>query len=114
MDNEIPFDGKRMRVVSTANVGIVDQDTLFTFEQRGRAVSAHYQGGKVRLGYLIGLHSSSHLDFRYIQIDTDDHLDSGFSKCELHRLPDGRLRLLEHFQWESREGSGTNVFEEER
>jgi len=25
---------------------------------------------------------------------------------------DGRIRLLEHFQWESREGSGTNTFEE--
>jgi hypothetical protein len=30
----------------------------------------------------------------------------------LERLPEGRLRLIEQFQWLTRPGSGTNVFEE--
>jgi hypothetical protein len=32
--------------------------------------------------------------------------------CELLRLPDGRIRLTEHFSWDSREGSGSNVLEQ--
>ncbi len=32
--------------------------------------------------------------------------------CEISKTNDGRIGLLEHFQWESREGTGTNVFEE--
>jgi len=36
----------------------------------------------------------------------------GRSDCEIGALPDGRLRLVERFQWESRDGSGTNVLEE--
>ena len=43
-----------MRVVSTAEVGVVEGDTLFTFTQEGSVVSAHYSGGRVRLGYLVG------------------------------------------------------------
>jgi hypothetical protein len=36
----------------------------------------------------------------------------GRSVAEMSSLPDGRIRMLEHFQWESRAGSGTNVLEE--
>jgi len=101
-----------MRVVSTAEVGVVEGDTLFTFTQEGSVVSAHYSGGRVRLGYLVGFRSPAGLRFRYVQLDTEDRLDSGCSECEIGRTPDGKVRLLEHFQWDTREGSGTNLFEE--
>jgi hypothetical protein len=52
------------------------------------------------------------LQFRYSQVDMDGRIDGGYSTCEISRMEDGRIRLLEHFQWESREGTGTNVFEE--
>ena len=104
--------GKRMNVVSTASAGVVNHETIFTFTEEGDVVSAHYAGGKVRLGYLVGLRSGDTLAFRYAQIDTEGHLDGGESNCELALTPEGKLRLLEHFQWESREGVGTNIFEE--
>jgi hypothetical protein len=91
---------------------VVDADTLFTFAQDGKVVSAQYAGGKVRQGFLVGVLASGELWFRYAQLDVDGHLDGGSSRCEISRTPDGKLRLLEHFQWESREGSGTNIFEE--
>ena len=108
----ISLDGIRMRVISTAEVGVVEGDTLFTFTQEGSVVSAHYSGGRVRLGYLVGIRSPAGLRFRYVRLDTEDRLDSGCSECEIGRTPDGRVRLLEHFQWDTREGSGTNLFEE--
>jgi len=112
MDEIVSLNGKQMRVVSTAEVGVVNAETLFTFTQEGSVVSAHYSGGKVRLGHLVGIISSGILHFRYAQLDTEGRLDGGYSTCEISRTSDGRIRLLEHFQWESREGSGTNVFEE--
>ena len=39
-------------------------------------------------------------------------LDGGSSTCELLRDDQGRVNVVEHFQWESREGSGTNVIRE--
>jgi hypothetical protein len=111
---EPPFslDGIRMHVVTTAGTGVVNADTLFTFAQDGNAVSAEYAGGKVRKGFLVGVLASGELWFRYAQLDIEGHLDGGSSRCEISRGADGRLRLLEHFQWESRDGAGINVFEE--
>jgi len=45
-------------------------------------------------------------------VDNAGRLDSGYSTCEINRVKDGRIQLIEHFKWDSREGAGTNVFEE--
>ena len=112
MDKPISLDGIQMRVVSTAEGGEVNTETLFGFVQDGSVVSARYAGGKVQLGYLVGTISAEGVRFRYAQVDNDGRLDGGHSTCEISRMADGRIRLLEHFKWDSREGSGTNVFEE--
>ena len=103
-----------MRVVSTADKGVVAAETLFTFTEEGSLVSAHYCGGRVRLGHLVGIRSANELRFRYVQLDVDGRLDSGCSQCEIGSTRDGRVRILEHFSWDTREGSGTNIFEEIR
>jgi uncharacterized protein DUF6196 len=104
--------GVRMRAVVTGGAGEANADTLFTFAQQESTVSALYAGGTVRLGYLVGTLKSDRLEFRYAQVDRDGHVDGGHSVCDIARLADGRVRLVEHFQWESRVGSGTNVLEE--
>ena len=112
MEEPISLDGVRMHVVTTATVGVVNAETLFTFTQEGSVVSARYSGGKVRLGYLVGEISPKGLHFRYAQLDVDGNLDGGHSTCEVSRAHDGKIRLIEHFEWASREGSGANIFEE--
>lgn len=112
MDEPISLDGVRMHVVSTAPAGVVNADTYFTFAQRGSVVSAQYAGGKIELGFLVGVMSGESLQFRYAQLDTAGKLDGGSSTCEVSRTPEGKIRLVEHFQWETREGVGVNVFEE--
>ncbi len=108
----LSLDGLRMRVVSTAEGGEVNTETLFEFAQDGLVVSARYSGGKVQLGYLVGTIGEEELCFRYAQVDDSGRLDGGHSTCEIRRLADGRIQLLEHFTWDSRAGSGTNTFEE--
>lgn len=112
MGKLILLNGIKMSVASTADCGEVDSKTLFEFTQDGSVVSAKYTGGKVKLGYLVGTMDSDRLTFRYTQVDEDGRLDGGYSTCEVSRMADGRIRILEHFKWESREGTGTNVFEE--
>ncbi len=108
----LSLNGVRMRVVSTAEGGEVNTDTIFEFVQDGSIVSARYAGGKVQLGYLVGTMSADVLHFRYAQVDNSGRLDGGHSTCEIGRRANGRMQLIEHFVWDSREGSGTNVFEE--
>ncbi len=64
MEKPISLDGVRMRVVATAEAGEVNTETLFEFAQDGSVVSARYAGGKVRLGYLVGMISAEGLRFR--------------------------------------------------
>jgi hypothetical protein len=108
----VSLNGLRMRAVQTAGAGEVDADTLFTFTQVGSTVWAHYAGGAVQIGYLVGRLTTGQLTFRYCQVDRREEVHGGHSVCEIETLQDGRVRLREHFHWESRIGSGTNVLEE--
>jgi hypothetical protein len=101
-----------MRPVSSSGKGEISSDTLFTFSQRDNLVHARYSGGSVRLGVLVGTRSGNRLAWRYAQMDQAGRLDGGHALCELRSLADGRLALVEHFTWESRAGSGTNLLEQ--
>lgn len=105
--------GIRMRVVATAANGVVGADTVFVFQQRGRLVTASYAGGRIVAGFLAGRwEQDGRLFFRYAQVTVDESVESGRSFATLARTPMGKLRLEENFVWESKPGSGTNVFEE--
>lgn len=101
-----------MRVVQTAPNGIVGKDTVFHFSQVGDVVEAHYSGGRIATGYLVGMLEGDLLSFRFCQISDQVRIDGGASQGRLELLGDGRLRIVESFTWESRGGTGVNIFEE--
>jgi len=106
------LDGVCMATTATAALGVVDPDTRLTFYQLGSRVLGRYGGGRVVRGCLVGNLAATTLAFRYVQIEASGEVHAGRSHCDLEYRSDGRLRLLEHFTWETREGSGTNVFEQ--
>jgi hypothetical protein len=112
MTSALSLNGLKMHVVSTAEVGEVNRDTIVDFSQEGSIISARYTGGKVRLGFLVGTINGRTGSFRYAQVDNEGHIDGGTSSYEIERTDAGRMRLVEHFKWDSRPGSGTNIFEE--
>ncbi len=110
----ISLAGVVMRAVATtAEASALNAQTEFTFDQIGDIFSARYRGGPIVDGYLIGkILPGDLIGFRYVQADKDGRLDAGVSTGVISRLPDGRLRLTEDFQWTTRPGSGQNIFEE--
>ena len=108
----VNLDGVTMFVSSTANSGVVDAQTHIAFSQRGPRVIGRYQGGRVRRGVLVGLVSGAILTFRYLQVEASGEIHAGRSTCEVLRMPDRRLRIIERFSWTTRDGRGTNVFDE--
>jgi hypothetical protein len=111
---QFSLDGVKMNVVKTADNGVVNQDTIFFFSQKENVVSAEYQGGKILKGFLIGkLSTQNQLEFSYCQMQLDGKLDNGLSSCQLSKNDEGKLILIEHFEWKSRPGEfGTNIFQE--
>jgi hypothetical protein len=108
----VNLDGVTMFVSSTANGGVVDMQTHIAFGQRGARVIGKYQGGRIRRGVLVGAVSDAILTFRYLQVEASGEIHGGRSTCEVVRTLEGRLRIVERFSWSTRDGSGTNVFDE--
>jgi len=109
----INLNGVTMFVSNTAAAGVVSEETHLDFAQRGERVWARYAGGKIARGWLVGRWIASSLHFRYAQIEDSRAIHAGHSVCDVLPLSDGRLRLIEHFVWRTRAGSGINVFDEQ-
>lgn len=105
------LDGLAFHVAATATDGVVDARTRLDFRQVGRRVTARYAGGRVRRGRLVGAFEGDVLAFRYAQVEEDGALHAGRSHCAVETREDGRLRIVEHFRWTTRDGAGVNVFE---
>jgi len=111
-NSALSLDGVRMKVSNSGVHSVVNTSTVLTFEQQGNVVSARYRGGEIVDGYLIGHLEGWSLLFRYVQAELSGRLGAGVSEGAIDRLPDGRLRLVEHYQWLTRPERGTNIFEE--
>jgi hypothetical protein len=108
------LDGLTFQVRATAAAGVVSSDTRLRLIQRGTRLFGRYEGGSIERGCLVGTLSGHALTFRYAQREIAGGIHGGRSICTLELLQDARLRLHEHFTWETREGTGTNVFEQVR
>lgn len=107
----VSLDGRRFAVVDNQN-GDVDAQTIFTYHQDGVAVWAAYAGGAVQRGFLVGTRQGERLDIRYVHLDSTGATSSGHCVSRIEQLGDGRLRLHEVWEWESRPGSGDSLVEE--
>lgn len=106
------LDGLVLAPVTDQAPGQVGTRTRFTYHERGGAIWADYAGGDVVRGHLVGTRAGDRLDFRYVQLRTDGSTASGHCVSTVLELPDGRVRLEESWEWESRPGRGTSVVEQ--
>ena len=111
---EINLDGAVMYVSSTDDRGVVDAKTRLRFVQKGSRVFARYAGGRIKRGCIVGTISESELAFRFTQLEDSGEIHCGRSTCEVQWSEDAGLRVIEHFTWNTRTGSGTNIFAEVR
>lgn len=103
----------KMNVVQTAKNGIVNEATIFHFSQDEKRVSAHYAGGPIAQGYLVGQLEGKCLHFSYCQLRTNGEMDHGRSTCVLSREGE-KLMLEEQFAMTTDQSleKGRNIFRE--
>ena len=106
------LDGKVFAAVANTASGEVGRTTRFHYRQDGRMIWAEYSGGAVVRGYLVGTRDGDRLDFRYSHLNINLQTANGVCASKLEVLEDGRIRLHETWQWESRPERGTSVVEE--
>jgi hypothetical protein len=108
----VPSLDGRVFAVADSGGGVATTETTFRYAEEDGVVTASYEGGTIRCGFLIGTRSGDSLDFRYVQLHTDGSTATGHCVTELELLTDGRIRLNETWEWESRPGRGRSVAEE--
>lgn len=108
------YHNKRFRPIQNTENGEISADTIFHYQQTGNIVTCTYSGGAIAQGHLIALVDEvGRLDMRYHQVNVAGELQTGHCRSTPEYLPDGRLRLLEEWQWTSGDGSaGKSVLEE--
>jgi len=113
---EYNLDGKVFRSVSNSDNGDVGAETLFHYYQAGEIVTADYRGGGIVVGHLIArVLPGGQLDMRYHHLNDRGDIMLGTCLSTPERLPDGRLRFHEDWQWLSGDrSSGSSVIEEVR
>ncbi|MFG1999698.1 hypothetical protein ACGFNU_11175 [Spirillospora sp. NPDC048911] len=106
------IDGRRFRAVADVAGGEIVPETLFTYHESDGEIWAEYAGGAIRRGHLVGTRTGDMLDFRYSQLNAEGETNNGHCASAISVLPDGRLRLDETWEWESKPGSGVSAVEE--
>lgn len=103
----------KMNVIETASNGIVNHETIFQFEQDNDLVKAHYSGGKIKQGYLVGYLKDDILTFTYCQARVSGEMDHGSSSCSFS-IENGKRKLVESFEMTTGDelAIGVNVFME--
>lgn len=113
-ERSIPSLDGRVFGVADSGGGAATTETKFRYSEDGDLITATYEGGTIRKGFLVGSRSGDSLDFRYAQLHFDGSTATGHCVTQLEELEDGRIRLNERWAWDSQPGSGNSVAEELR
>ncbi len=110
------FDLNNKIFVNKENIGTgeVSQDTIFHYYQQNDIIWATYSGGKIIKGYLIGKFLDPNIiKFTYQHINQEREIRIGECKSHVEKLPNGKIRLNEVWQWLDKDKiSGKSILEE--
>jgi hypothetical protein len=111
------FHDKTFRVVRNEGPSAeVTTDTTFHFTQRAEGgleiVEAQYSGGGVLWGRMLGVLEEDKMRHAYVQVNYKGEFSSGQSIDEISMLPNGKIQLVDRWEWKTREGQGVCIFEE--
>jgi len=112
----VDYNNRVFASISNTDNGEVSNKTIFKYKQQNDIVWAHYSGGDIVKGFLIGkCDKDGKLEFNYQHININKEIRTGKCTSIPQILTDGRIRLIESWEWTNEDMSkGTSVIEEIR
>jgi len=108
------YNGRKFKPITNSKNGATTEETIFHYEQNGNILTATYSGGQITIGHLLGIvDKEGNIEMRYHQVSTDGELMTGTCKSRPQIMQNGKMRLLEEWQWTSGDmSSGNSILEE--
>lgn len=90
---------KFVNAQNTSN-GEVSGETIFTYCQVGERIEATYSGGRITKGHLLGFMTSEQtFTIAYHHINEMNELRIGECNTEIEIQANGKIKLIEKWQW---------------
>ena len=111
---KINYDNILFSSVLNTDNGEVSSSTIFQYHQNKDIVWAEYSGGEIIKGFLIGTSDNkSNLNFTYQHINQNSQIRTGKCISTPEILPNGKIRMLENWQWTNGDNStGKSIIKE--
>lgn len=111
---KINYNNRRFRPISNTENGETSSETIFNYKQKNNILTADYSGGQIVTGHLIGLvDEDGNIDMRYHQVNSKGEIMTGKCRSTPKILDNGKIQLLESWEWTSGDLSkGDSVIEE--
>lgn len=88
-----------MSVANTAN-GDVNGATRFYYQQKGKVITAKYEGGIVQVGSIVGqMIGHNEFEICYQHLTLNGELKTGQCKTKIELLDNDVIKLIEEWQW---------------
>lgn len=93
------FNNKRFSTVANSSGGQANSETVFTYSQEGKLVTADYSGGGVRFGKIIARLQDDTLDMVYQCMTDDLQLKAGKAIANIHYNENNKMVLFLNWEW---------------
>ncbi|WP_089207360.1 hypothetical protein [Streptosporangium subroseum] len=98
-DNDLLNDRRFVMVSSTASAVDPDGPTEFSYRESGGIIWGDYTGDTVVHGRFVGTRDDDRIELTYVHLTKNGDRVGGQSSSRIEALPDGRLNLVEEFQF---------------
>ena len=112
--SKFSYDKRIFKSVQNSETGEVSAETRFYYHQKGNVVWAEYSGGEIIFGNLIAkVFEDDSLEMSYQHLNKQGELMTGKCLSKPEFSANGKIRLLEKWQWTCGDFSqGESIVEE--
>jgi len=96
----INYNNKFFKTQSNSPNGDTNEETIFHYKQNGNYITATYKGGTIKTGFLSGtVNKDGSINMQYHHTNIKNELLTGVCFSEPEIMPDGKIKIIENWQW---------------
>ncbi|MGQ1783492.1 n-acetylglutamate synthase [Saccharicrinis sp. GN24d3] len=110
----INYNNKTFVTISNSENGDTTEETVYSYKQSGNRVTATYKGGPIKSGFVeASADVFGNLQMQYYHTNEKNELITGICTSTPERMPNGKIRIIEDWQWTCKHfPNGRSILEE--